>query len=265
MGGLLKGNKMKNLERFEYVPEEKSSEERIFFGMLVMFITIFVVVGLYFSTVKPMIKKYQETKRVELTTSFLFKEKKVEKIVPKKKKVVKKAIKKVVDLTKKPVIKQKVEKKEKVTPTKKVRRVFGVKKVFSAGLGSGGSMDNSIVNKVGNTVDKEYDDVKATKSDLKGRVAPLSKITSTPKMSVNVKPEYTDEMKENEVEGIIKAKILVDIDGKVKKAKILNDLGYGSLAEVKKACYKLLFKPALENSVPVAVWIIVKFNLQLRT
>jgi hypothetical protein len=55
----------------------------------------------------------------------------------------------------------------------------------------------------------------------------------------------------------------VDIDGKVKKAIVLNDLGYGSKERVYDACLKLLFDPALRDNEPVAVWIAISFTFVL--
>ena len=60
-----------------------------------------------------------------------------------------------------------------------------------------------------------------------------------------------------------KVKVLVDIDGKVKKALLLNDLGFGTRESVYNACMKLEFESATVNGVPCAVWISISFPFRL--
>jgi len=248
-----------------YHDEKKSFIDKLFILILFSVVSMLIVIGVYFKGIKPLVKKYQERKNIE--TSFLFQKKRVKKVLPKpifKKKIIKK--KKPIDLTKKPIIKKKEE--EIIKPKKeKVKKIFGVKKVYSSGLGNGGSMNDAVVNKVGNTINKDFDKIKAKPKDLKGEIVSIAKISRQPVLNRNtlIKPKYTKAMTENGIEGIIKAKILIDIDGKVKKVNILNTLGYGSGKQVEKSCYKLKFKPAMEEGIPRAVWIIIKFNLQLRS
>ena len=254
---------MSNLKRYEIYEKDKSGYDKHFFAILVVIVASLVALAAFFKTVKP-IRRIVNRNNKSIQASFLFKKKVVEKPKPKpKKKVVKK---KPIDLTKTKIVKKEVVKEPEKKVVKPVKRVFGIKKVYSSGLGSGGSMDDAVVNKLGNTVNKDYDTTKATKKELKGDLVPLAKISRMPQldMKFKVKPEYTKQMIDNEVEGIIKAKILIDVDGSVKEVKVLNDLGFGSKKSVREACYKLKFKPALEDGVPVAVRITIKFNLQLR-
>lgn len=149
----------------------------------------------------------------------------------------------------------------KAEPDKRVkkqpRKVYGLKRSYSNGLGSGGSMSDAVVGKVGNTIDKAYDDIKATKADLKGPLVSSATVTQAPRFKKRAKPVITDLMKKNNVEGTIKVRILVDIDGKVKKAVAKNDLGFGSKQAALNACRKMLFTPAQRDGKAVAVWIVV--------
>ena len=70
-------------------------------------------------------------------------------------------------------------------------------------------------------------------------------------------------MLENRVEGVVRVKVLVDIDGKVKQAVVLDDLGFGSKEKVAEACFKMLFEPALRGNEPVSVWIMIKFRFEM--
>ncbi|MFP4415954.1 MAG: energy transducer TonB [Chitinispirillaceae bacterium] len=59
------------------------------------------------------------------------------------------------------------------------------------------------------------------------------------------------------IRGGVRVKVLVDIDGKVKKAIILNDLGADASDQALKASLAMEFEPARRGDTPVAVWIVV--------
>lgn len=194
---------------------------------------------------KPVVKKKIEKKKKV--------EKKKKKKVEKKKKPEKK---KVVDLTKKPKMNAKKDVIVK-KPTKKTRKVYGVNRVYSQNLGSGGSREDAVITKVGNDARKAPDTLTATKEDLKGEVVSQVTVTKAPSFKKRVKPKISDEMRKNNVEGVIKVKVLVDIDGKVKKALAKNSLGFGSKMAAIQACMAMEFFPAKRGKEPVAVWITI--------
>jgi len=144
------------------------------------------------------------------------------------------------------------------------RRVYGVRRVFSRGLGAGGGQGGGIVSKRGNTLEKEPDTLTATEADLAGTLAPLSTVTSAPVLMARVKPEYTEEMIEHGVAGLVQARLLVDIDGTVKDVHVTEDIGYGSRGAAAEAFRKLRFKPARRGDEPVAVWIVMKYRFVLQ-
>ncbi len=169
-----------------------------------------------------------------------------------------------VDLTSKPVPAQKIEDvKPETPPAAPVRRVYGLRKVYATGFGEGGAASDAVIGKLGNTLNAPIDTFIPKKEELKGTVAPVTTVQKYPVLKVQVQPEYTKEMRDHDIEGVMRANILVDIDGKVKKAIVLNDLGYGSKQRVYDACLKLLFDPALRNNEPVAVWIAISFTFVL--
>jgi len=244
-----------------------SAADRIFPIILIMMITFGISIGITAHNVPPLQQSITRTIR-KITTEFHFSE--PPKSVPVSPPVVKKevVVKKdtePVDLTKKtPVVTTAEETIEPPAPQPQVvRKVFGLRRVYASGLGSGGSMSDGIVAKIGNTISKEYDTVTATESDIKGTVVSVVSITSAPRFRRVVKPTYTKEMIEQKVEGTIKVKVLVDIDGKVKKATCLNDIGFGSAAEAMKATLQMEFEPGMRDAEPVAVWIIVPITFAL--
>ena len=251
-----------------YVPVRMPFVEVLFKAVFIVVLSLFIGFGLYLNGIEPPVQQIAE-KIDRIKTQFLIEEKKrivKEEPKPKKKKVKKKKPEKPIDLTKKPIMKQKVDDiKPTVTTTrKKVRRVYGLKRVYSKGIGAGGSLANAVVGKLGNTLEKDVDTVTATKEEvIKGEVVSTTTVTTAPRFKKRVKPEYTQEMLDNEIEGVIKVKVLVDVDGRIKKAIALNDLGFGSKEIAVKACFKMLFEPAKRGDVPVAVWIIIPIKFVL--
>jgi protein TonB len=242
------------LAEYEKYDSSASQGSGLFRVVLLICLCCFGVIGFVFSTIKPVAESLTHAV-TEIRTQFIMKEEKQKQ----------KALKKPVDLTQKPILAQKEEDVKDKPPEAPVapRRVFGLKKVYSQGLGAGGRLSDAVVGKLGNTLDKEVDTLTATKEDIKGVVVSVTTVTTAPRFLKKVKPEYTPEMIENKIEGVIKVKVLVDIDGKVKQAIVLDDLGYGSNKRALDACLQMLFEPAMRGDEPVAVWIIVPIRFVL--
>jgi TonB family protein len=270
-----KETRQKLLELYA-LPEKEGLLRHDFFPVIVLFsLFVFACFGVYlYKNVPP--PKSLEEKISQITTHFIVDEKPAEVVrhVKEKKKVdepKREAVvpKEPIDLTQKPVLNQPLDETiEKTPPTeqeppKVVRRIYGLRKVYSTGLGSGGSASDAVIGKIGNTLNTVIDTFSATKDELKGALVSVTTVTTLPKIKRIVKPEYTKEMNENKIEGTIKVRVLVDIDGKVKKAIVLNDLGFGTKEKVLDACLKLEFDPASINNVPCAVWIIVPFTFRM--
>jgi hypothetical protein len=163
-----------------------------------------------------------------------------------------------IDLTNKPQLDRKIEDAKPDNSAAKtaepVRRVYGIRKVYSTGIGDGGSAADAVVGKLGNTLAADIDTLAATEKELKGTLVPVTMVQSVPRIRVQVKPEFTKEMIENRVQGVINAKLLVDVDGKVKEVVIFNDLGFGTKERAREAFLKWVFDPARRGAEPVAVW-----------
>ncbi len=242
--------------------------ERLFQIIFVLILSGFAGFGLYLKTIKIVPPGISE--RIEqIKTRFLIEEKKeaAVKEKPRPKPIEKKTvIEEPIDLTKNPVLKEKVDdiqENQPVTVKNTVKRVYGLRRVYSKGIGAGGSLSEAVVGKLGNTLNKEVDTVTATKEEIKGQLVSTTTVTTAPSFKKRVKPEYTAEMLENRIEGVVKVKVLVDIDGKVKKAIPLDDLGYGSKDVAVRSCFDMLFNPAMRGSDPVAVWIIIPIRFVL--
>jgi outer membrane biosynthesis protein TonB len=262
------------LRVYEHTAEADSSAEPLFRIILLLCLSLSMAMGLYFKKIKPAPETIeQEIGRFK--TRFVISQP-VKKAPPvKKKTVVEKKVpveqvkpapatnEKPIDLTQNPVLGQKTDDIHPTTGQKPVRRVYGLRRVYSTGLGAGGSLSDAVVGKLGNTLAKEVDTLAASKAEIKGEIASVTTVTSMPRILKTVKPEYTPEMIKNGIEGVIRIKILIDIDGKVKKAQALNDLGFGAAERALDACYAMLFEPARRGEAPVATEIIVSIRFVL--
>jgi len=241
------------------------------FFPVIAFVTtvLFLYAGIYLRLHNPPPVSVVEKAAAMHQTHFIIEEKKTQPPVkkpPEPEKKVEPVKEAPIDLTEKPLPAQ--EKNETVEqppePEKKpVRKVYGLKRVYSTGFGAGGSAADAIIGKHGNTLDTEIDTIRATESDLKGTPVSVTAVTTFPKIKNTVKPQYTKEMLDNRVEGVVRVKITVDVDGHVKRVLVLDDLGYGSKEKVAEACFKMLFDPARIGDEPVATTIQIKIRFQL--
>ena len=142
------------------------------------------------------------------------------------------------------------------------RRVFGLQRVYSTGLGSGGSMSSAVVGRFGNTIEGTPDTITATRGDLLGEVVSTANITQAPSFRTRVRPVITDEIRASGVSGTIRVRTLVDIDGKVKQATTQDDLGFGTRESALEAVLQMEFIPAMRGDEAVAVWITIPVRFE---
>jgi len=78
-----------------------------------------------------------------------------------------------------------------------------------------------------------------------------------------VKPEYPDLARRAGIEGTVWVKILVDKEGKAKKAVVMKSDADVFNEPAVKAALQWVFTPAMMNNGPVAVWAAVPFRFNL--
>ena len=252
-----------------YRPPTTRRGEALFTVWLLTTAALFIGAGCYLHTIKALPQSFE--KRIGgIKAQFVFDEgKKTAPPLPVEKKKPREipAPREPIDLTEKPTpAAPEINVNDEPPPAATApapRAVFGLRRVYSVGLGSGGSTTDAIVAKIGNTIGKGYDTVTATQSDIKGAVVSTATVTTAPRFRKVIKPVYTKEMIDRRIEGTVKVKVLVDIDGRVKKATCLNDIGCDSAAQAVKATLSMEFDPAVRGSEPVAVWIIVPIRFML--
>jgi protein TonB len=87
-------------------------------------------------------------------------------------------------------------------------------------------------------------------------------VEELPEAVSQVKPQYPDIARDASVEGIVMVQALVGKDGRVKDTRVVKSVPMLDAAAV-AAVKQWIFKPALNNNKPVAVWVAVpvKFTL----
>ena len=87
-------------------------------------------------------------------------------------------------------------------------------------------------------------------------------VEELPEAITKVQPEYPEIARSANVDGTVMIQALVGKDGRVKDTKIVKSVAMLDAAAV-AAVKQWVFKPALSNNKPVAVWVAVpvKFSL----
>jgi len=256
----------RTLRSFETeLPSGSSPGERFFVVLLLLMVGGGIALGAYLHTVKLTPEEFGEQVVQAVKTRFVIEEKrKPPPPKPEPKPDAPKEKAEPIDLTKNPVLGQKTDDvQQQPSNAPVVRRVYGLRRVFSVGIGAGGNISDAVIGKLGNTLATDIDTFKATDREVKGQVVSIATVTSLPQLKKYVKPEYTDSMKANGVEGIVKVKVLVNADGKVAQAIVLNDLGFGTAQQALKACLDMVFIPGMRGSEPVNTWITVSIRFVL--
>ena len=97
-----------------------------------------------------------------------------------------------------------------------------------------------------------------------GSGGPATSVDTKPIALNSPQPRYTEEARKNKIQGNVTARVLVGSDGQVKQVKIQRGLPDGLDEQAIQAAYQLRFKPAMKNGQPVAYWIpvLIEFNLR---
>jgi len=270
---------------FHKAPARSSLIENLFLWMLLFFVGLFFCAGAVMYKMETADKSDDNNvisyDRIQVSLEVEKPKPQVkEKPKPVPKKIAEEAVP--IDLTEKPPVieKEEIKEEEQIQPPpqqeRQVRQVYGLRKVYSQGLGAGGSSDDAIVGKLGNTLNKDFDTLTAADSDLKGQPgtapaaapAPVSaaSVTKYPRLKSgfrNLKPQYSKEMLANRVEGTVRVRIMIGSDGTVKRIEVLSDIGYDSAEIARAFLMDLQFEPAMRGETAVSVWIPFSIRFEL--
>ena len=78
------------------------------------------------------------------------------------------------------------------------------------------------------------------------------------------RPNYTDRARNDRVQGVVRLRALIGVDGLVKDVRLISHLPDGLDEEATKAVRQMRFKPATKDGQPVAFWITLEIEFNLR-
>ena len=129
------------------------------------------------------------------------------------------------------------------------------------------SSDNtdSIAVKSGNTIAKDADTEKLRDDDADSIPIPTEEylVTAMPVLENDFRIPYPAEAKKARVQGRVLMKLIVDAEGKVRRATLLSGPGYDLNEAAVEAMKTLRFRPARVQDRPVAVEIQYAYNFVL--
>lgn len=133
-------------------------------------------------------------------------------------------------------------------PKSEPKRVFGLNKNTLTSAKPGG-----VEVKAGNTIAKAIDNEKA--KDTEALPVPTEEylISQMPRLKGEVRIPYPAEAKAKNIEGTVVMDVLIDDQGKVRSASVIEGPGYGLNEAAMKAIYDFSFAPALMDGKSVAV------------
>jgi TonB family protein len=151
------------------------------------------------------------------------------------------------------------QRKETPAPAKPVERIFGVD---TKSLRSDDA--DSLVLKEGNTIAKEVDQKKLTDTTPLPVPKPEFLVTQMPTLKSKPEIPYPSEARKKEIEGKVMLNILIDENGVVRKAEIIDGPGYGLNEIAVDKIFQFVFQPAKigEQNVPVQIRYAVTFQLR---
>ncbi len=153
---------------------------------------------------------------------------------------------------------QKVEEKPK---KEKVNEVFGInRKAITS------QKDSAVKTKKGNTITKEVDQKKLKDTDPDELPIPKPEylVTEMPSVKSKARIRYPDRAKQLELEGVVVLSVLIDSEGNVRDAKVLEGLIEEMDTEALRAIKQYKFSPAKidKDSVAVRIRYAVRFVLE---
>lgn len=119
--------------------------------------------------------------------------------------------------------------------------------------------------KAGNTIAKEFDNLKAENDDALPIPTDEFLVTQMPRIKKEIRAQYPEAARNARIEGPIVLDLLISADGLVVDVKVISGLGYG-LDEAAINALKLFeFEPARVQDQKVAVKIRYTYRFELRS
>lgn len=125
-------------------------------------------------------------------------------------------------------------------------------------------MSQQVAPALGNDIGGQTQITQDIKIDEEPGIDAFIPFEKTPEMVVAAKPEYPEIAKRAGITGKVFVKVLIDKEGKPKRAVVIKtDSELFNDAAI-AAAMKSAFTPALQNNHPIAVWIVLPYKFQLQ-
>jgi len=146
------------------------------------------------------------------------------------------------------------------TPAKPVPLVVGVTMASTTAAGG-------FAVQVGNTTYGKASDQVVDAADVKPyaapKYAPPGSADSEPELLSEVKIDYPEEARKNEIEGSVRLRVTLSPDGTVENVVVLSGPGYGLNEAARDALRRFRFRPAMKGGQPVGYTFIYTYTFLL--
>jgi len=109
-----------------------------------------------------------------------------------------------------------------------------------------------------------FGDGRLTPGDRGGSTPSAPSVDTRPLLLRSATPRYTEEARKNNVQGQVILRVLVGEDGEVKQVRIVRGLPDGLSEQAIAAARQSKFKPAMKDGKPVAYWMALSIDFNLR-
>jgi len=89
-------------------------------------------------------------------------------------------------------------------------------------------------------------------------------VNKKPVLLNSPRPRYTEEARQNQTQGVVNARVLIDRNGNVARVRITKGLPNGLIEQAIEAVFQMKFTPAMRSDLAVSYWqaMLVEFNLR---
>ncbi|MCI0487754.1 MAG: energy transducer TonB, partial [Blastocatellia bacterium] len=96
------------------------------------------------------------------------------------------------------------------------------------------------------------------------RTRVVDQVDSKPILLNRPRPNYTEEARNEKLQGTVRAQVLVGEDGRVERVRVIRGLSAGLTEEAIQAASQMRFRPATKDGRPVAHWVTLEIEFNLR-
>jgi TonB family protein len=89
-------------------------------------------------------------------------------------------------------------------------------------------------------------------------------VDSRPVLLNQPRPFYSEQARQNKVQGVVRVRVLVDSTGVVKEVVVMRGLPDGLNEQAIRAAYQMRFRPAMKDGRSVSYWLSVEIEFNLR-